>query len=101
MSENRQLPATQEVSPERLMAVLDYRGMLDLAALFREWALLEANLSSEQRSKLLRQSADCEAVADFCGPDWQASAPEIPLDPLALVARELSKRPREPNSSTS
>jgi hypothetical protein len=101
LSQSKQPPVTQEVSPERLMAVLDYRGMLDLAALFREWALLEASLSPEQRSKLSRQSAEFEAVADFCGPEWQASAPEVPLDPLAFVARELSKRPADPNSSTS
>lgn len=80
------------------MEVLDYVEMLDLSRLFQQWALEEKNITSDQRTKLMLDSADYEAIANFVGSSWRCTLIESPIDVLKFIARNafpsITARPR-------
>lgn len=85
------LPQTHVIDVQRAMATLDYAEMVALAELYSDWALNEANLDGNQRTKLIQWSTDYERIAAFCGASWKASMPEYPPDAIAFIARAKAK----------
>ncbi len=80
------------------MNTLDYAEMNALAGAYHRWALMEVNVSPENRTMLIQLSSDYERVAEHCGPAWTAPNPEHPPDVVAYLARlELgAARSRKP-----
>lgn len=84
---------TYEVDPQRALAVLGYTKMLALAGIFERWALTEDTINPDQRTTLMRMSADYEAIAKYCGPAWKAINAEDTDDPMLFLAgSELCSR---------
>ena len=68
-------PITYRVAPSAAEAELDYADMIALSGMFRRWAIYEANVTPEQRTRLIEYSADFERLAAWTGQDWRASNP--------------------------
>ena len=84
-------PKMHEYNAYYLVEELDYRDMVALSGLFRQWALYETRFTPEKRTRLIAWSADLERLAEWVGEKWRASdpSPEMPL--LVFLARWVRK----------
>ena len=68
---------------EALTSELDYADMIALSEMCRQWAVYEAGLTPERRTRMIKYSADLERIAEWVGPRWKAT--DRPAKPPLLA----------------
>ena len=84
-------PKMHEYNAYYLVEELDYKDMVALSGLFRQWALYETKFTPEKRTRLIAWSADLERLAEWVGEGWRASDPSPEMPVLAFLARWVRK----------
>ncbi len=82
-------PLTHGGNSDHLAAELDYKEMLALSGMFRQWAIGKNTFKPEQRTELIAFSADLEELARWAGEGWRASDPSFDAPLLRFLARSV------------
>jgi hypothetical protein len=86
-------PVTYSADAEAVRDELDCEDMIALSGMFCRWAIYEAKIMSEERTRLIAWSADFERLAVWVGKGWRATnPPEKPLLKfMATMERNASR----------
>lgn len=78
-------PFTYSIDVANALETLDHEHMVALSEMYLSW-VIDGQVEGERGAQVTLWSIDYEAIAEFAGPDWRATAPQPRVDAVRFVA---------------